>query len=441
MDSRINELISREKERRRRSSMEAAILSACLQSISVWSEATQVILDENKVDFDEFQVQALLGGMTNELFTCTLPERLCSTRELKRFSTVVVRLLAADLEEAFDRQQETKLMEYVARKTNISPQVLGCMTSSTFKSILERMTSPGDASPERANALRFEEFMHGEPVSRTNLMQEPTLLQAAERMAQLHRLRMLRADGDPPMLDKLLDVYARMAQIEEKDVDPRFPKEYAELLEELNWRKEINYVKQLGRERGGPIVLCHNDSQEGNWIILKSRSRSRESLESDSSSTREHNPLRLLDYEYSGYNYRGYDFANLFSEFVIDYETTDFPGFEIYEKDFPSDDKMVLFFNRYIEYLRKREPATTAVTDRGGIVDTRGQNSTFSLTTSSLISETKAMVPAVHLLWALWCLVMYRAKSVAVSNGSLQEPEFGFLQYGKERARLYKATK
>lgn len=158
----------------------------------------------------------------------------------------------------------------------------------------------------------------------------------------------------------------------------------------------------------------------------------------DASSKR--NPLRLLDYEYSGYNYRGHDFANLFSEFVIDYSTSEFPGFQIYEDDFPSEDKMTLFFSHYIQHLQEHELATRTSEESTSQKEVL-HGSKLSPDIDSLINETKAMVPAVHLLWALWCLVMFRAKAMPTSDGNLQVPEFGFLQYGKARARLYKKAK
>ena len=54
-----------------------------------------------------------------------------------------------------------------------------------------------------------------------------------------------------------------------------------------------------------PVVFSHNDINTGNILVKE---------ESDCS-----DPVVLIDYEFSSYNYRGFDLANHFNEWMYDY--------------------------------------------------------------------------------------------------------------------------
>ena len=53
-----------------------------------------------------------------------------------------------------------------------------------------------------------------------------------------------------------------------------------------------------------PVVFGHNDSQENNFLLNEK--------------TQE---LKLIDFEYSCPNYRGFDVANYLAEFEVTYDT------------------------------------------------------------------------------------------------------------------------
>ncbi|XP_057245274.1 choline kinase alpha-like, partial [Malurus melanocephalus] len=58
-------------------------------------------------------------------------------------------------------------------------------------------------------------------------------------------------------------------------------------------------LRDLLESTPSPVVFCHNDVQEGNILLLSGR---------EGSSDR----LMLIDFEYSSYNYRGFDLGNHF---------------------------------------------------------------------------------------------------------------------------------
>lgn len=75
-----------------------------------------------------------------------------------------------------------------------------------------------------------------------------------------------------------------------------------------------------------PVVFCHNDLQEGNILL-------REDCEEPS--------LVLIDFEYCSYNYRGFDLANHFIEWMYDYTAKESPNFSVHRDQYPSSQQMV----------------------------------------------------------------------------------------------------
>jgi len=83
------------------------------------------------------------------------------------------------------------------------------------------------------------------------------------------------------------------------------------------------------------VVFSHNDLHSQNILLLNK-------VES----------LIFIDYEYAGFNYRGYDIANLFNESTISYENPEYPYYYIKEKDFPSEKELKDFVKYYLIFLK-----------------------------------------------------------------------------------------
>ncbi|XP_012580571.1 PREDICTED: choline kinase alpha [Condylura cristata] len=73
-----------------------------------------------------------------------------------------------------------------------------------------------------------------------------------------------------------------------------------------------------------PVVFCHNDCQEGNILLLDGRERA------------EQQKLMLIDFEYSSYNYRGFDIGNHFCEWMYDYNYEKYPFFRANIQKYPT---------------------------------------------------------------------------------------------------------
>ncbi|VDM29241.1 unnamed protein product, partial [Toxocara canis] len=59
--------------------------------------------------------------------------------------------------------------------------------------------------------------------------------------------------------------------------------------------------------------------------------------------------LVLIDFEYASYNYRGFDFANHFVEYTIDYDVHHPPYYEMHHERFPSVSRQIDFFEAYLK--------------------------------------------------------------------------------------------
>ena len=107
------------------------------------------------------------------------------------------------------------------------------------------------------------------------------------------------------------------------------------MLSERKWEEEIDWLEEHLKLLNYPIVFCHNDLYSQNIIRLNT-----EKLE-----------IRFIDFELSSYNYRGFDFAQLFQDFVFDYSYTEHPGYKYLPDQYPSDDKLRNIVRFYLECL------------------------------------------------------------------------------------------
>ncbi|VDO31982.1 unnamed protein product, partial [Brugia timori] len=128
----------------------------------------------------------------------------------------------------------------------------------------------------------------------------------------------------------------------------------------------------------------------------------------DSPSATNASRLVIIDFEYASYNHRGFDFANHFVEYSINYDVDKAPFYEIDEYQFPSDELQYDFF---VSYLNELEP--------------------FSSMAELLLQETRPFIPVSHFFWGVWGLLQVEVSPV----------DFGFAEYGRDRLGLYYKNK
>lgn len=143
------------------------------------------------------------------------------------------------------------------------------------------------------------------------------------------------------------------------------------------------------------ISLCHNDLLCGNILLDKSIPNPVPSVVTTETQT---GGVTLIDFEYGGYNYRGFDIANHFCEYS---------GFEFdLRNKFPCKSKRISFIRHYLK------AASSPSATQGGTAFYDGFDDVLCYLTL-----------ASHLYWGTW----------SVAQAGVSSIDFDYLYYGKQR--------
>ena len=93
----------------------------------------------------------------------------------------------------------------------------------------------------------------------------------------------------------------------------------------------FNHSRKAIDRVNSPLVFCHNDLQCGN-ILLREDADSLDSVD---------DAIVIIDYEFCSYNYRAFDIANHFCEWMFDYDHKAWPFYHCEPDKFPSKEKQV----------------------------------------------------------------------------------------------------
>ncbi|XP_014648816.1 PREDICTED: choline/ethanolamine kinase isoform X2 [Ceratotherium simum simum] len=244
---------------------------------------------------EELRVDPVSGGLSNLLFRCALPDHLPSVGAEPR--EVLLRLYGAILQGVDSLVLESVMFAILAERS-LGPQLYGVF-------------------PEG----RLEQYIPSRPL-KTRELREPVLSAAiATKMAQFHGMEM-PFTKEPRWLFGTMERYLKQIQ----DLPPTgLPQ--MNLLEMYSLKDEIGNLRKLLDSTPSPVVFCHNDIQEGNILLLS------EPKDADS--------LMLVDFEYSSYNYRGFDIGNHFCEWVYDYTHEEWPFYKAQAADYPTRGQQV----------------------------------------------------------------------------------------------------
>ncbi|KRX26057.1 Choline/ethanolamine kinase, partial [Trichinella nelsoni] len=390
-----------------------------------------------EVPVQKFSIQRMSGGLSNVLLLCQ--------HELDVYpdSTVPCKIL---LRIYFNPETETNVVEESVTFMLLSERQLGPKLYGIF---------PGG---------RLEEYIPSRPLSAVEVRQSHFSRQIAAKMAQFHALS-VPLSKEPTYLFDALKRWMRQL----KNNADRFPEflvrfdnkvislNEERLLQEINL---IRYVSILGYNslpklivlyvRKPPLLIservcaaCVCASSAGElWTTfciidhlydiciffllfseISPTIANRQScfvtttfkkkfdfsgnilLPNECSS---HKDIMFIDFEYSSYNYRGFDLANHFCEWIFDCTITEPPGFVVEPSHFPTEAEQLQFFSSYLEELKK--PVDADVLE-------------------FMLQEVSGFVPVSHMLWGVWALLQ--------NIVSPMQADFNFMEYAKTRMSLY----
>ncbi|KAI9215844.1 kinase-like domain-containing protein, partial [Blastocladiella britannica] len=242
---------------------------------------------------------------------------------------------------------------------------------------------------------RFEEFLDADTLTKRDLRDPQVSALIASKVCQLHNLAdqfplspgIERDRSAAPELWDSIGRYVTQVSDAMDAILETYPdrKARAEALG-LNGRltAALARIKQRLESLGSPVVFAHNDLQYGNLL--------RHSI------TRE---IVIVDYEYSSFNYRSYDIANHFCEWMADYHG-DAPHV-LAAAQFPTLAERQHFYRAYIEAHH------------------------VNACVNAFDAEVMVSVLLSHAFWGLWGLVR------EADMLGRREIDFDFWEYGAQR--------
>ncbi|XP_018108328.1 choline/ethanolamine kinase isoform X2 [Xenopus laevis] len=255
----------------------------------------------------QFKVSVVSGGLSNLLYKCSLvgPLKTQSTEPRQ----ILLRLYGAILQGVNSLVQESVMFAILAERS-LGPRLYGVFPQG-----------------------RLEEYIPSRRLVTSELRCPDMSSEIAEKMARFHKMEM-PFNKEPVWLFRTMEEY--MSQISSLSFTQKDHVEKFNQLKSFCLEEEMQNLKTLLRSTASPVVFCHNDVQEGNILLLSSRSSS----PSDK--------LMLIDFEYSSYNYRGFDIGNHFCEWVYNYQHSEWPFYKAELSDYPSRVQQLHFFHSYL---------------------------------------------------------------------------------------------
>ncbi|KAL5291521.1 CHKA family protein [Megaselia abdita] len=327
---------------------------------------------------------------------------------------------------------------------------------------------------------RIEEFIQARPLQTKQLSDYKISMRIAEKMAEIHSLE-IPVSKEPQWLWKSMDrwILSTQAILENSTNNQEF-QEQIKQIQEIDFVKEMNWLREIILKGNFPVVFCHNDLQEGN-ILLKedpaevdsncsslhslshafedsvikddplvdegirmsaSRSPNRVGRKRYHSSASDHEnyeasetqdsvisnnsmmtepDLIIIDFEYCAYNYRGFDLANHFVEWIFDYTNTSHPFYFHYKQQYPTKEQSREFICTYLRKLNELDD---------DIIVSEGNYTPSTEEIDGVEKEVRVFTLVSHLFWSLWAIVNVH-----------QNIEFGYWDYAISRLNDYKEKK
>lgn len=319
---------------------------------------------------EDFQISIVSGGLSNLLYLCSLPDHVHCVEEEPR--QVLLRIYGAILQGVDSLVLESVMFAILAERS-LGPKLYGIFPDG-----------------------RLEQYLPNTRM-RTDQLSDPSIsAELATKLARFHEM-VMPFNKEPKWLfgtiDKYMDQVMKLSFVREAHV-----KKYKKLMK-LNLPAELESLRKLLIATPSPVVFCHNDVQEGNILMLEDR---------DQTST---DRLMLIDFEYSSYNYRGFDFGNHFCEWMYNYTYNQWPFYKATPEDYPTREQQLHFIRSYLAEQRKHSDMTV---DQTQIEE-------------DMIIEANRYALASHFLWGLWSIIQAKISKI----------EFGYMDYAQCRFDAY----
>ncbi|KAJ2847233.1 hypothetical protein GGI22_006037 [Coemansia erecta] len=293
-----------------------------------------------EIDASQVSLRHMSGALTNVVYIATIdpapivlttqaPRALRGTAENHQQETTqmpckyIVRVYGKGTEEFVSRERELYWLSQLAL-LGIGARMFGIFGNG-----------------------RIEEYLESTTLNTDNARQASASRDIARRVCELHTLvsyyrphgsgnpsskEAVYLNGKPELWNKvdtgLQVIHDKWLEIQRKCYsNPQCP----QILD--NWPKVVQAIDKFKlhvEQAHSPLVFAHNDLLAGNFLRLERTGK-----------------IEIVDYEFSGYNYRGYDIANHFCEWMIDYTQPEHPDI-VNPARYPTEKERHNFLRAYI---------------------------------------------------------------------------------------------
>ncbi|CAI5786708.1 Uncharacterized protein PODLI_1B009612 [Podarcis lilfordi] len=321
---------------------------------------------------EDLGIVPVSGGLSNLLYKCTLPDHIVTAEDEPR--QVLLRIYGVILQGVDSLVLESVMFAILAERM-LGPRLYGIFPQG-----------------------RLEEYIPSRRLTTEDLPDPSISGEIAMKMAHFHEM-VMPFNKQPKWMFGTMEKYLRQIS------DLTFPQE-AQLqklnkLKAYNLEAEMRSLRELLESTPSPVVFCHNDVQEGNILLLAGR----ESAASDR--------LMLIDFEYSSYNYRGFDIANHFCEWVYNYAHDRWPFYKASPENYPSRQQQLHFIRCYLEEAAGKK-ARPSPEEQERLEE-------------EMLLEISRFAMASHFFWGLWSILQAKISTI----------EFGYLEYAQCRFEAY----
>ncbi|XP_053924100.1 choline kinase alpha [Cuculus canorus] len=341
---------------------------------------------------EQLRISPIRGGLSNMLFQCSLPDTIEIVADEPR--KVLLRLYGASCRCG----RSCNKGESVQSKNENDLQGAEAMVleSVMFAILAERALGPKlyGIFPQG----RLEEFIPSRKLSTEELSFPDISAEIAEKMARFHGMKM-PFNKEPKWLFGTMEKYLNQV-LRIKFTRESKTRRLNQLLS-YNLPQEMKNLRAMLEATPSPVVFCHNDCQEGNILLLEGRENS------------ENQKLMLIDFEYSSYNYRGFDIGNHFCEWMYDYTYEKYPFFKASVLKYPSKKQQLHFISSYLSAFHEGYEKLS--------------NEEKSKLEEEVLLEVNRFALASHFFWGLWSIIQAKISSI----------EFGYLEYALSRFDAY----
>ncbi|KAL3685860.1 hypothetical protein R1sor_003882 [Riccia sorocarpa] len=309
-----------------------------------------VVKEWQGVEETLMEVSHITGGITNLLLKVEVKSPGISPE------SVTVRIFGPHTETVIDRDREKQALRHLS-ESGFGAGLIGLFDNGMVQTfIVARTLTPPELS-QPATAARIAKELRRLHETEAPFPKEPQLWADISRF--MEKASTLSFE-DP----KKNEIYQSIP--------------FSELQE------EIDELKRSSKSLEAPIVFAHNDLLSGNVMYNE-----------------EEDKMYFIDFEYSTYNYRGYDIANHFNEYA---------GFECDYNLYPSKDAQYHFFRHYLSSLNSEKVSEAEL--------------------EKLYIETNVYALGSHLYWGIWAIVQARYSSI-----DFDYLDYFFLRYGEYKRR------